>query len=61
MLGGVWNVVQWTCILPASNYMFKVSNRNARTKREISSKITIKSPAGLKQENFNNIAYNIFG
>ena len=56
MLGGVWNVVQWTCILPASNYMFKVSNRNARTKREISSKITIKSPAGLKQENFNNIA-----
>ena len=55
MSGGVWNVVQWTCILPAGNYMFEVSNTNAWTKCEISSKITIKSPAGLKQ-NFNNIA-----
>ena len=29
---------------PASNYMFKVNNRNARTRREISSMLTIKTP-----------------
>ena len=28
---------------PASNYMFKVSNRNTRTKYEICSKLTIKT------------------
>ena len=29
---------------PASNYMFKVNSRNTRTKREICSKLTIKTP-----------------
>ena len=31
-----------TC--PASNYMFKVNNRNTRTRCEICSKLTIKTP-----------------
>ena len=29
---------------PASNYMFKVNNRNTRTRCEICSKLTIKTP-----------------
>ena len=29
---------------PAGNYMFKVNNRNARTRCEICSKLTIKTP-----------------
>ena len=29
---------------PARNYMFKVSNRNTRTRYEICSKLTIKTP-----------------
>ena len=29
---------------PASNYMFKVSNRSTRTRYEICSKLTIKTP-----------------
>ena len=29
---------------PAGNYMFKVNNRYTRTKSEISSKLTIKTP-----------------
>ena len=29
---------------PADNYMFKVNNRNTRTKSEICSKLTIKIP-----------------
>ena len=31
-------------ITPARNYMFKVSNRNTRTRCEICSKLTIKTP-----------------
>ena len=31
-------------IVPAGNYMFKVNNRNARTRCEICSKLTIKTP-----------------
>ena len=30
---------------PAGNYMFKVNNRNTRTRCEICSKLTIKTPA----------------
>ena len=30
--------------LPAGNYMFKVNNRNTRTRCEICSKLTIKTP-----------------
>ena len=30
--------------IPAGNYMFKVSNRNTRTRCEICSKLTIKTP-----------------
>ena len=30
--------------MPASNYMFKVNNRNTRTRCEICSKLTIKTP-----------------
>ena len=32
--------------IPAGNYMFKVNNRNTRTRREICSKLTIKIPEG---------------
>ena len=31
---------------PAGNYMFKVNNRNTRTRCEICSKLTIKTPEG---------------
>ena len=31
-------------IFPAGNYMFKVNNRNTRTRCEICSKLTIKTP-----------------
>ena len=31
-------------ISPAGNYMFKVNNRNSRTRCEICSKLTIKTP-----------------
>ena len=31
---------------PADNYMFKVNNRNTRTRYEICSKLTIKTPEG---------------
>ena len=31
-------------LYPGSNYMFKVNNRNTRTKFEICSKLTIKTP-----------------
>ena len=30
--------------IPAGNYMFKVNNRNTRTRCEICSKLTIKTP-----------------
>ena len=33
---------------PAGNYMFKVNNRNTRTKCEICSKLTIKTPERRK-------------
>ena len=33
-----------TCSHPAGNYMFKVNNRNTRTRCEICSKLTIKTP-----------------
>ena len=31
-------------VAPAGNYMFKVNNRNTRTRCEICSKLTIKTP-----------------
>ena len=31
-------------VVPAGNYMFKVNNRNTRTRCEICSKLTIKTP-----------------
>ena len=31
-------------LFPAGNYMFKVNNRNTRTRCEICSKLTIKTP-----------------
>ena len=30
--------------IPAGNYMFKVNNRNTRTRCEIRSKLTVKAP-----------------
>ena len=33
-----------TLVIPAGNYMFKVNNRNTRTRCEICSKLTIKTP-----------------
>ena len=35
-------------MIPAGNYMFKVKNRNTRTRCEICSKLTIKINAGWK-------------
>ena len=35
----------FTAMDPSSNYMFKVNNKNARTRCEICSKFTIKTPA----------------
>ena len=32
------------CIYPAGNYMFKLNNRDTRTRCEICSKLTIKTP-----------------
>ena len=32
------------CIYPANIYLFKVNNRNTRKRREICSKLTIKTP-----------------
>ena len=46
---------------PAGNYMFKVNNRNTRTRREICSKLTIKIPeqrrSGIFIVNFEHISY----
>ena len=38
--------ISWkTCsLIPADNYMFKVNNKNTRTRCEIRSKLTIKTP-----------------
>ena len=36
---------------PAGNYMFKVNNRNTRTRCEICSKLTIKTPERRYCEN----------
>ena len=35
---------EWLTNNPAGNYMFKVNNRNTKTRYEISSKLTIKTP-----------------
>ena len=37
-------VISRFCLIPAGNYMFKVNNRNTRTRCEICSKLTIKTP-----------------
>ena len=37
-------VPKCTSYIPASYYMFKVNNRNTRTRCEICSKLTIKTP-----------------
>ena len=42
--------------IPAGNYMFKVNNRNTRTRCEICSKLTIKIP-GIFIVKFENISY----
>ena len=34
---------QTDILFPAGNYIFKLNNRNTRTRREISSKLTIKT------------------
>ena len=34
----------YSSYIPAGNYMFKVNNRNTRTRCEICSKLTIKTP-----------------
>ena len=38
------NETHCRCYSPAGNYMFKVNNRNTRTRCEICSKLTIKTP-----------------
>ena len=44
-LGTKWlNIIYKKTQFPAGNYMFKVNNRNTRTKCEICSKLTIKTP-----------------
>ena len=51
-------------ILPAGNYMFKVNNKNTRTRCEICSKLTIKTPerrhwrrSGIFIVNFEHISH----
>ena len=50
-LSGYWNVLKQIgeslSIQPAITCMFKVNNRNTRTRCEISSKLIIKTPEGL--------------
>ena len=53
-----------TTITPAGNYMFKVNNENTRTRREICSKLTIKTLerrhwrlSGVSIVNFEHIPY----
>ena len=41
-----YNIRVLTNSIPADNYMFKVNNRNTRTRCEICSKLTIKTPEG---------------
>ena len=46
--------------IPAGNYMFKVKYRNTRTRREICSKLTIKTPgrrSGVFIANFEHISH----
>ena len=38
------NYIKGNYHIPAGNYMFKVNNRNTRTRCEICSKLTIKTP-----------------
>ena len=42
------HVVVTTTAVPAGNYMFKVNNRNTRTRCEICSELTIKAPEDVK-------------
>ena len=44
MPNAMWCVDSWVSIFPAGNYMFKVNNTNSRTRCEICSKLTIKTP-----------------
>ena len=55
---------EWLTNNPAGNYMFKVNNRNTKTRYEISSKLTIKTPeqyhwrsSGLFIVNFEEISH----
>ena len=41
---GLTGIIIFSRYNPAGNYMFQVNNRNTRTKREICSKLTIKTP-----------------
>ena len=36
--------INWLLSIPAGNYMFKVINRNTRTRCEVYSKLTIRAP-----------------
>ena len=45
---------------PIGNYMFKVNNRNTRTRCEICSKLTIKKPEFELTLNIFEITWNIF-
>ena len=44
MIISVRSQVYWKVLWPAGCHMFKVNNRSARTRREICSKLTIKTP-----------------
>ena len=58
-------IIQLKHFFPACNYMFKVNNINTRTKCEICSKLTIKTPeqyqwcrSGVFSVNFEHISYH---
>ena len=60
----IW--IRLICIIQASNYMFKVNNRNIRARCEICSKLTIKiperrhwRPSGIFIVNFEHISHLI--
>ena len=60
----VWSFFDISQIYPAGNYMFKVNNRNTRTRCDICSKLTIKIPerchwgrSGIFIVNFEHISH----
>ena len=66
--GRVYVLYKKSCHIPADNYMFKVNNKNTRTKCKICTKSTIKIPerrqcrrSGVFIVNFELISHLVLG